>query len=340
PKLPNAAPPQKTPLRQHIQGGLQEGKSITVKGRVLLGAKSFYVNLQCGDGPEANVALHFSARFDKLPGYVVLNSYHQNTWSKECKYESPIPRGSTFALEIMVNRDSYLTSVNGIFFLEYLHQLPPSSVNTIWVDGGIELESVEFPNTSVSPPVRLQTGKSEKTQIFLRNACPVHRVRDSKSHQTKTKGPPYSSRTRGPDPLLLKTDWLCFPCQVTPYKLIMQGGMYHGRSITVQGVVNLSAKTFFIELRYKNGVAFQLSPDFDKSRVVCSSQKWRSEERLQGLPFCKGRPFTVNILCEVTCYRISINGIQTITFKHRYSMLNEIDILEIGGDVSLTSVEC
>ncbi|XP_018586466.2 galectin-9-like [Scleropages formosus] len=142
----------KTPLRQHIQGGLQEGKSITVKGRVLLGAKSFYVNLQCGDGPEANVALHFSARFDKLPGYVVLNSYHQNTWSKECKYESPIPRGSTFALEIMVNRDSYLTSVNGIFFLEYLHQLPPSSVNTIWVDGGIELESVEFPNTSVSPP--------------------------------------------------------------------------------------------------------------------------------------------------------------------------------------------
>uniref|UniRef100_A0A8C9SC73 Galectin n=1 Tax=Scleropages formosus TaxID=113540 RepID=A0A8C9SC73_SCLFO len=287
----------KTPLRQHIQGGLQEGKSITVKGRVLLGAKSFYVNLQCGDGPEANVALHFSARFDKLPGYVVLNSYHQNTWSKECKYESPIPRGSTFALEIMVNRDSYLTSVNGIFFLEYLHQLPPSSVNTIWVDGGIELESVEFPNTSVSPPVRLQTGKSEKTQIFLRNACPV-----------------------------------------TPYKLIMQGGMYHGRSITVQGVVNLSAKTFFIELRYKNGVAFQLSPDFDKSRVVCSSQKWRSEERLQGLPFCKGRPFTVNILCEVTCYRISINGIQTITFKHRYSMLNEIDILEIGGDLCLGNV--
>uniref|UniRef100_A0A8C9WV00 Galectin n=1 Tax=Scleropages formosus TaxID=113540 RepID=A0A8C9WV00_SCLFO len=313
----------KTPLRQHIQGGLQEGKSITVKGRVLLGAKSFYVNLQCGDGPEANVALHFSARFDKLPGYVVLNSYHQNTWSKECKYESPIPRGSTFALEIMVNRDSYLTSVNGIFFLEYLHQLPPSSVNTIWVDGGIELESVEFPNTSVSPPVRLQTGKSEKTQIFLRNACPVHRVREREPDRTMTP----KKKTGG-------------PISVTPYKLIMQGGMYHGRSITVQGVVNLSAKTFFIELRYKNGVAFQLSPDFDKSRVVCSSQKWRSEERLQGLPFCKGRPFTVNILCEVTCYRISINGIQTITFKHRYSMLNEIDILEIGGDVSLTSVEC
>uniref|UniRef100_A0A8C9S7Q4 Galectin n=1 Tax=Scleropages formosus TaxID=113540 RepID=A0A8C9S7Q4_SCLFO len=290
---------------QHIQGGLQEGKSITVKGRVLLGAKSFYVNLQCGDGPEANVALHFSARFDKLPGYVVLNSYHQNTWSKECKYESPIPRGSTFALEIMVNRDSYLTSVNGIFFLEYLHQLPPSSVNTIWVDGGIELESVEFPNTSVSPPVRLQTGGS-----------PLQ------PSATSCKSFPESLNT------------------VTPYKLIMQGGMYHGRSITVQGVVNLSAKTFFIELRYKNGVAFQLSPDFDKSRVVCSSQKWRSEERLQGLPFCKGRPFTVNILCEVTCYRISINGIQTITFKHRYSMLNEIDILEIGGDVSLTSVEC
>uniref|UniRef100_A0A8C9W4C3 Galectin n=1 Tax=Scleropages formosus TaxID=113540 RepID=A0A8C9W4C3_SCLFO len=295
-------------VQQHIQGGLQEGKSITVKGRVLLGAKSFYVNLQCGDGPEANVALHFSARFDKLPGYVVLNSYHQNTWSKECKYESPIPRGSTFALEIMVNRDSYLTSVNGIFFLEYLHQLPPSSVNTIWVDGGIELESVEFPNTSVSPPVRLQTGKSEKTQIFLRNACPVHRVREREPDRTMTP----KKKTGGPI------------------------------SVSRCGTVtNTSAFCrFFIELRYKNGVAFQLSPDFDKSRVVCSSQKWRSEERLQGLPFCKGRPFTVNILCEVTCYRISINGIQTITFKHRYSMLNEIDILEIGGDVSLTSVEC
>ncbi|KAL4657311.1 galectin-9-like [Arapaima gigas] len=299
----------KTPFKGCIQGGLQEGKTITIRGHVLPRAERFHVNLQCGAKPQADVALHFNPRFDKLPGYVVLNTFHLGTWGKEeRKYEAPAPRGSAFSLNIVVNRDSYTIVVNGVHLHEYKHRLPVNIVNTISVEGGVELSSIEFQN-----PV-MNVSLSEIEIIKIKFA-----VLSFQAPPAYTPGPSYAM----------------------PYKCIMNGGMYHGRTITIQGVASLGANRFSINLRFNYGIAFHFNPRFNEGTVVCNTllkEKWGPEERSSGLPFCRGQPFTVTVVCDVTGYRVCVNGIQMFTYKHRYNALHEIDVLEVNGDLSLSSV--
>lgn len=48
--------------------------------------------------------------------------------------------------------------------------------------------------------------------------------------------------------------------------------------------------------------------------------------------------FQLTICCENQLFRIVVNGMQMHSFKHRFSPLQNIIILEIEGDLSLTSV--
>ena len=48
--------------------------------------------------------------------------------------------------------------------------------------------------------------------------------------------------------------------------------------------------------------------------------------------------FQMMISCEAQFFRIIVNGNQTNTYKHRHPHLQQIDVLEVGGDVTLTSV--
>lgn len=48
--------------------------------------------------------------------------------------------------------------------------------------------------------------------------------------------------------------------------------------------------------------------------------------------------FQLTICCENQSFRIVVNGTQMHNFKHRFFPLQQISILEIEGDVSLTSV--
>lgn len=47
----------------------------------------------------------------------------------------------------------------------------------------------------------------------------------------------------------------------------------------------------------------------------------------------------VNISCNPYHYNVFVNGEQAHTYKHRYTKLNDIDILEISGDLQLTLVQ-
>ena len=48
--------------------------------------------------------------------------------------------------------------------------------------------------------------------------------------------------------------------------------------------------------------------------------------------------FQVTISCDAQCYKVFVNSIHTCNYNHRYSVLQDVDILEVSGDLSLTSV--
>ncbi|XP_072557556.1 galectin-9-like isoform X4 [Paramormyrops kingsleyae] len=247
---------QTVPFTGHFQGGLQNWKTITITGRVKHNAKRFHVNLQCGSRVGADVALHFNQRFDSHPAYVVLNTCRNSAWGAEKR----------------------------------------NQMDTIAVDGGVELASISFQNPMAPymPP-----------------------------RQTFPAMPRYS------------------PSFVIPYKATIRGGLRAGRNITIQGVVHPDAKRFHVNLSYVSGIALQLNPRFDENTVVCNNQeqgRWGTEERSGGMPFSRGQMFTMIVICESHLYRIIVNGVQAFTFNHRHRNLRQISILEVDGNLTLTSV--
>uniref|UniRef100_A0A3B3R8V8 Galectin n=1 Tax=Paramormyrops kingsleyae TaxID=1676925 RepID=A0A3B3R8V8_9TELE len=312
------------PFTGSIQGGLQDGKTITITGKVKENTQRFHVNLQCGSRAGADVALHFNPRFDDYPEYVVLNTYRSSAWGTEQrKYEAPFPRGSTFTLTIMVSREKYKLMTNGNHFMEYKHRIPFGQVDTIAVDGGVELASISFQNPTAPhmPPQQAFPSYCTPTQAFP-SYCP----------------PPQAFPPQyGAFPAMPRYS----PSFVIPYKATIRGGLRAGRNITIQGVVHPDAKRFHVNLSYVSGIALQLNPRFDENTVVCNNQeqgRWGTEERSGGMPFSRGQMFTMIVICESHLYRIIVNGVQAFTFNHRHRNLRQISILEVDGNLTLTSV--
>ncbi|XP_064837446.1 galectin-9-like isoform X2 [Oncorhynchus masou masou] len=305
------------PFTGCIQGALHEGKTITVTGRVLPGSQRFYVNLQCGSRGNPDIALHFNPRYDESKDVVVCNTMQHSKWgSEEREYPASMTRGANFTLMFLVNRDSYSLIVNGAHFMEYLHRLSFSRVDTITVDGGVEIQSIAFSNPAVTSPPPQPGYAVHPHSAFSAAFCTTG------FFQTP---PPYTPQ----------------PSFVVPYKNIMVGGLYPGRNIIVQGVVNHNADRFCVNLRFNSGVAFHFNPRFDENTVVRNSllkEQWGPEERKGGMPFYRGQPFTVAITCDTKCYRVMVNGVQMFSYNHRHFLLQQIDILEVEGDVSLSSV--
>ncbi|XP_048857548.1 galectin-9-like isoform X2 [Brienomyrus brachyistius] len=302
------------PFTGSIQGGLQPGKTITITGKVKQNAKRFHVNLQCGARAGADVALHINPRFDNHPTFVVLNTYRNSAWgAEERKYEAPFPRGSTFTLTIVVNRDKYKLLANGDHFMEFNHRIPFGQVDTVTVDGGVELASISFQNP-MAPYMRPR-------QAFP-SCCPPPQAFPPQYGAFPTR-PRYS------------------PSYVIPYKTTIRGGLHVGRNITIQGVVHPDAKRFHVNLSYGSGIALHLNPRFDENMVVRNNQvqgRWGTEERSGGMPFSRGQMFTMIIICESHLYRIIVNGVQAFTFNHRHQNLRQISVLDVDGNLTLTSV--
>uniref|UniRef100_A0A671R1U4 Galectin n=1 Tax=Sinocyclocheilus anshuiensis TaxID=1608454 RepID=A0A671R1U4_9TELE len=295
------------PFSGQIQGGLQDGKSIILSGRVLPGANRFHVNLQCGSHSGADIALHFNPRYESS-GYVVHNTFQSRCWgSEERKYESPFPQGQTFTFQILVEQGKYKISTNGRHFMDYRHRIPYTQVDTISVEGMVELNSIAFQN----PAVRT------KIHAFpvINNCCSFHL-------QPQYAVPP--------------------GCGTIPYKTVINGGLHPGKNIVIHGVINPNANRITFNLRYRSGIALHYNPRFDERVVVRNTnqmEQWGTEERSGGLPFQKGQPFQVTISCNPHHYNVFVNGKQAHTYKHRYTKLKDIDILEICGDLKLTLVQ-
>uniref|UniRef100_A0AAY4BH63 Galectin n=1 Tax=Denticeps clupeoides TaxID=299321 RepID=A0AAY4BH63_9TELE len=259
----------KIPFTGSIVGGLQDGRSVVVTGRVLPGAQRFHVNLQCGSWPGAVIALHCNPRYDSGPsGYVVANAFQGSWGSEERKAPSPFPQGCPFTLMILVTPESYKVrgAESGL--------LQPKTCGALFFW-----------------PLTLKTHQQHVTAV--------------------------------------------------PYKTIINGGLYSGKTINIQGVVNPTAKRFSVNLQSRAGIVLHYNPRFDENVVVRNSflgGVWGPEERGGGMPFHRGNAFTITVICNPQGYSVMLNGAQVHSFDHRHHNLQEIDVLEVSGDLSLTSV--
>lgn len=131
-------------------------------------------------------------------------------------------------------------------------------------------------------------------------------------------------------------------CFVVPYKSIIEGGVRPGKIIIIQGDVKPEASRMEIILRHTTGIAFYDSVRFDEHVVVynsCEDGTWGNEERSELMPFKRGEPMQVTIFCSRDHYEVFVNGQLTHTYNYRYTKLEEIDVLDISGDVQLTFVQ-
>ncbi|CAJ0929842.1 unnamed protein product [Ranitomeya imitator] len=116
------------------------------------------------------------------------------------------------------------------------------------------------------------------------------------------------------------------------------------RSVVVKGVVKSGAKSFIINLKasYSNEIALHLNPRLNKNTVVRNSFAngiWGEEETEQVKnPFKSGEYFNISICSEEQNFRVFVNGSHSFNYAHRLWNLQQVDKLEVDGDVKIVYV--
>ncbi|XP_059389779.1 galectin-9-like [Carassius carassius] len=151
-----------------IEGGLQEGKSVIIIGRILPDSNRLHVNLQCGSDSEADVALHINPHYKDGSEHIVYNTYQNRSWgSGQSTPDSPIVKDKLFAIEILVTKEAYKISANGKHVMDYEHRIPITQVNTISVDQDNKLEFIGYQKSVVVPYKTLIKGGLQAGNAIL-----------------------------------------------------------------------------------------------------------------------------------------------------------------------------
>ncbi|NWI70045.1 LEG3 protein, partial [Todus mexicanus] len=133
-------------------------------------------------------------------------------------------------------------------------------------------------------------------------------------------------------------------CKI-PFELFLQAGLVPRMLINITGTVNPNPNRFSVDFKKGNDIAFHFNPRFKEDNrkvIVCNSLfqgNWGKEERTAPrFPFEAGKPFKLQILCEVDHFKVAVDDAHLLQYNFREKQLREITKLCIAGDITLTSV--
>lgn len=129
-----------------------------------------------------------------------------------------------------------------------------------------------------------------------------------------------------------------------PFVARLNSPMGAGRTVVVKGEVNRNAKGFNVDLLSgkSKDIALHLNPRLNTKAFVRNSfiqESWGEEERnITCFPFSPGMYFEMIIYCDVKEFKVAINGVHSLEYRHRFKELTSIDTVEIDGDIHLLEV--
>ncbi|CAL8393597.1 unnamed protein product [Arctogadus glacialis] len=297
------------PFAGTILGGLLPGEMLLIQGRVPSNSERFQVDLQCGSSvkPRADVAFHFNPRFKKRALGIVCNSLQKERWGKEeIHQQMPFSPGEVFEIIILVQKEVFKVAVNGNHLLEYTQRLDLDGVDTLGISGSVSIQAIAF--------FPAETAAAKPSLVH----------RDSIPH----------AMLKSPDDLSL------------PFRGQMEKGLSPGQTITIKGKTSPYPHSFSVNLRVSNGsdIAFHLNPRLKAGALLRNSflsDCW-GEEELEldsAFPFVADQYFEMIILCEDHQFKVAVNGVHQLVYRHRVQDLTRITDLEIQGDVQLLDVK-
>ncbi|XP_018417002.1 PREDICTED: galectin-9-like [Nanorana parkeri] len=310
------------PFQSAILGGISDGKRVTIQGQVHSHAKRWAINFVCFNN---DVAFHFNPRFDEQ--VLVCNTMQSKNWgSEERKNHMPFQRNAFFDISIAVVGHAFQVTANGQFLLEYRHRVSYQTIQSITVSGDVSLSCVTFhPSpaemTPAPPPYTPYAAQPMYAAPMVQSmALPVFGAMKPQKGPTAVHNP------------------------VMPFQAAFPTSFANNQSIVISGAVHHGADRFNVNLlnsRTRN-IHVHINPRFKESTIVRNTQDrgtWGPEERqLSYMPFYPGQNFQMEIRNEGGVVGVYSNGTKLFNYVHRLPS-NQIDMMEIGGNVSLTYVQ-
>ncbi|XP_078517323.1 galectin-4-like isoform X3 [Lissotriton helveticus] len=364
------------PFCSRLNGGLRVGMCVYVQGKVPHHADSFHINFQCGQSDDSDIALHFNPRFGWFEK-VVFNSLQGGSWcSEEKKHEMPFKKGEHFEVVFIVKQDSYQVNADGGSFYEFRHRIPLERVEFLQVAGDVTIESIKFgveaggfgsnmvitsggmmPDPSYTPgvmpggmgmpgyqpgnmPGMMQDNQYNPADMpggmnmpgYQPGNFPGTMPNPSYNPAEMSGGmgmPGYQSGTVIP----------------IPYCGNIFGGLSPEQTIVIRGFVPHGSSRLNINflVGFSREIALHMSLRMADRRVVRNAflnGSWGVEEvEVSYNPFAHGESFEISVRCGNSCFQVYVNGQHLFNFDHRFGDFQQIDAIEIDGDVVLSSVQ-
>ncbi|KAM9154481.1 galectin-8 isoform 2-T2 [Pangshura tecta] len=131
---------------------------------------------------------------------------------------------------------------------------------------------------------------------------------------------------------------------VVPYIARLNSALHPGQTVAIKGEVNKNSNSFAVNLKSSDSkdIALHLNPRMKTNVFVRNSylsDSWGEEEKdVTNFPFSPGMYFELLIFCDVHQYKVAVNGVHILEYKHRFKQLEKINILEVTGDIQLLDV--